>query len=82
MTNYILKTCPFCGKNAQVIKGNRDIDSLDGKFYQKYKVGCNNCGFYFEGTLVFDIALCGKFIIIENGLRNAVKAWNRRAPNE
>ena len=75
MTNYILKPCPFCGKNVKL-----NIESLyhDGRGYEgsyEVSVGCEKC--HYSLPAFNDI-----YEPMDKAISKAVKAWNRRAKNE
>lgn len=75
-----LKPCPFCGDKAR-IKRTACGNCNNGRFYEKYKAGCEKCGIYFERMSEFHTE-GGQPVFDKNGYEDAIEAWNRRAGEE
>ncbi len=82
--NEQLKSCPFCGGKAVVIKSTSKTSTVPPSFIENNKP-CKLCGTK-EDYITYDyIVKCINIECNPNGLRatklEAIKAWNRRKGN-
>ena len=79
LRKVVLKSCPFCGGKAELVKTLKGYESRDGAITDVFKVRCPNC---FVGTESqrSDIRINknGFLEVRRNGAEEAIRIWNRR----
>lgn len=73
-----LKSCRLCGGEAEILLVSNGFESAE--FIQKHEVRCKNCkgGMQKEFTSRFTRDTSGEFIVLEDGIKEAIKEWNKR----
>lgn len=79
LRKVVLKSCPFCGGKAELVKTSKGYASRESAIKDAFRVRCSNC---FVGTEVqhSDIRINenGFLEVIRNGAEEAIRIWNRR----
>ena len=88
-----LKPCPFCGGEAEIVRVEEDLniylehftsENLD-KLYARFYVRCTDkeCGCMTKRYYtVVGISEEGSVLVMRNGAKSAIDAWNRRAGDD
>lgn len=76
MANKILKSCPFCGEEAEIVQIGSGHSC--GGFYVNYSVECCECGIGIKDGSRF-IVEDGVPIVERDGYSELIKRWNKRA---
>lgn len=78
-----LKTCPFCGGEAKLIRTCARVNQRSSAITSEYVVSCTDCTVStppFESDIRQDEN--GIVTVDKNGAVDAKEAWNRRAKDE
>lgn len=75
----VLKSCPFCGAKAELVKTAIGYSSGDGAITVKFKVRCSHC-FAETESRTSDIRMneSGFVEVRKNGAEEVIQLWNKR----
>lgn len=79
MREVVLKSCPFCGGKADLVKTSKGYASGDSAITDAFKVRCSHCHIETESQKSdIRINANGFLEVRKNGAEEVIQLWNKR----